>query len=175
MDATEDPNQEPPKRASIPLWVGFITALVVWEVLPWAISLLSPRYGWTTGRPGPWNLLGLIPVLIGNIVLFLGIIAHSAETPGRIDFEPDKPYLLTHGLYRYSRNPMYVSELMLIVGWVIFYGNIALLIALVAWFLFFNYYQIPLEERVMEARFGEAFREYKNNVPRWFGKVRKKT
>src|SRR5574341_1145374 len=127
--------------------------------------------GWPA-PPGPWNLLGLIPVILGNIGLFWGILAHSAQTPRRIDFQLDKPYLLTDGLYRVSRNPMYVAELILMFGWVIFYGSVALLIAWVVWWASFNFYVIPQEERVMEALYGDAYREYKSKVPRWFGKVR---
>lgn len=170
MNTTQNLNPEPLKRKSIPLWVGFIAAVVVWDVLPWAISLLSHRYGWTVDRPGPANLLGLIPVIVGNIGLFWGLLAHSAQTPRRIDFELDKPYLLGNGLYRYSRNPMYVAELILMFGWVIFYGSVAVLIGWVAWWASFNFYIIPQEERVMEASFGEAYREYKSKVRRWFGK-----
>jgi protein-S-isoprenylcysteine O-methyltransferase Ste14 len=62
---------------------------------------------------------------------------------------------------------MYLSELTLLLGWVIFYGSVAVLIAFVVWCLFFNYYAVPHEERAMEAHFGEVYREYKNKVSRW--------
>ena len=84
--------------------------------------------------------------------------------------ELDKSYLLKRGPYAFSRHPMYLSELTLLLGWMIFYGSVALLIAFVIWYVFFNFYAVPLEERVMEAHFGEAYREYKNQVPRWIGK-----
>ena len=173
MDTTQNPNQVPSKRKSIPLWVGFIAALLVWDVIPWAISLLLPRYGWTDGYPALWNRLGLIPVIVGNIGLFWGVLAHSAQTPMRIDFELDKLYLLTDRLYRYSRNPMYVAELILLFGWIVFYGSVALVIAFVIWYMFFNYYAIPQEERILEEHFGESYREYKTKVPRWFGKIQR--
>lgn len=88
--------------------------------------------------------------------------------------EPDKDYLLRNSLYAYSRNPMYLSELILMLGWVIFYGSAVLLIAFVAWTLFFNFYQVPLEKRILEAHFDESYREYKRRVPRWFGRIRKR-
>ena len=66
----------------IPLFYG---------VAPWAISWLTPRYGWEASRPGTWNLLGPIPVIVGNIGLFWGVLAHSDQTPRRIDFELNKP------------------------------------------------------------------------------------
>ena len=172
MNTTENPNQEPSKRASVPWWIGFVAALIVWEVVPWAISSLTPRYGWTQARPGIWNLLGLIPVVVGTIGLIWGLSLHSAESPKGIEWELDKSYLLRRGPYSFSRHPMYLSELTLLLGWVIFYGSIALLIFFVVWYLFFNYYAMPHEERILEAHFGEVYREYKNKVRRWFGKTR---
>ncbi len=84
--------------------------------------------------------------------------------------EMAKTYLLSEGAYRFSRNPMYLSELTLLFGWVIFYGSVALLIGFVVGWAFFNFYQIPREEGVLEASFGESYRAYKTRVARWFGK-----
>ena len=139
----------------------------------WAISLLTPRYGWVAGSPSIWNLLGLIPVLVGTIGLIWGVAAHSAQSREGIEMELDKSYLLSRGLYSFSRNPMYLSELVLLLGWVLFYGSIAVLIAFVVWYAFFNFYIVPLEERTLESHFGEAYREYKQKVSRWIGKIRR--
>ena len=173
MNSTKNSDQEPPKRASIPLWVGFVLALLVWEAIPWTLSLLTPRFGWATGHPGPWNMLGLIPVAIGTTGLLWGLLQHSAQTPRQLDWEPSKNYLLRDGLYRFSRNPMYFSELILMFGWIIFYGSVAVLLAFIAWWAFFNFYQVPSEERMLEASFGRPYHEYKNEVPRWIGKFRR--
>ena len=173
MSTSNISNRGQPKRTKfLSPWIAYPLALIVWEVLPWALSLLTPRYGWVAGHPSPWNLLGLIPVLVGTTGLIWGLALHSAQSPEGIEWELDRSYMLRGGLYAFSRNPMYLSELTLLFGWVIFYGSVALLIALVAWGLFFNYYQVPLEERILEAHFGKAYREYKNKVPRWLGKAR---
>jgi protein-S-isoprenylcysteine O-methyltransferase Ste14 len=65
---------------------------------------------------------------------------------------------------------MYLSELILLFGWVIFYGSIAVLISLLVWWALFSFVLVPQEERLIEARYGEAYHEYKRKVPRWFGK-----
>jgi len=172
MSTSNIPNSGQAKRAKfLPLWLAYPLALIVWGVVPWAISLLTPHYGWTAGHPGPWNLLGLIPVLVGTTGIIWGLVLHSAQSREGIEWELDKSYLLMRGPYAFSRNPMYLSELTLLFGWVIFYGSVALLIAFVVWCLFF-YHQVPLEERVMEAHFGEAYRAYQARVPRWLGKTR---
>ncbi len=174
MSTSNIPDSGQPKRVKfLSPWLAYALALIVWGVLPWALSLLTPRYGWAAGGPGFWNLLGLIPVLIGTIGLIGGLAVHSAQSSEGIEWELDRSYLLKRGLYAFSRNPMYLSELILLLGWVIFYGSVALLIAWVIWYLFFNYYQMPVEERTLEAHFGEAYREYKKKVPRWIGKTRR--
>jgi len=167
MNTADNPNQEPSKRASVPWWIGFVMALIVWEMSPWIISLLTPRYGWAAGRPGLWNLLGLIPVLVGTTGILWGVRLHSAQSPEGIEWELDKSYLLMRGPYAFSRHPMYLSELALLFGWSIFYGSVAVLIVFVVGCVFFNFVKVPHEERALEARFGEAYREYKKRVPRW--------
>ena len=174
MNTTEDPNLEQTKKVKhLSPWLAYPLALIVWWVLPWAISLLTSHYGWETGRPGLWNLFGLIPVLIGTIGLLWGVAVHSAQSLEGIEWELDKSYLLQGGMYAYSRHPMYLSELILLFGWIIFYGSVALVIAFVIGYLLFNYYAMPQEERILETHFGEAYREYKEKVPRWFGKIRR--
>jgi protein-S-isoprenylcysteine O-methyltransferase Ste14 len=66
---------------------------------------------------------------------------------------------------------MYLSELALLLGWAIFYGSMSVLIALLIAFVVFNFVAVPLEERALERRFGETYRQYKSNVPRWLGKI----
>jgi protein-S-isoprenylcysteine O-methyltransferase Ste14 len=157
MNTNENPKQEQSKKTKyLSPWLAYPLALIVWWVLPWAISLLTPRYGWAAGRPGLWNLLGSIPVLIGTIGLLWGVAVHSAQSPEGIEWELDKSYLLQRGMYAYSRHPMYLSELILLFGWIVFYGSVALVVAFVIGYLLFNYYAIPQEERILEAHFDEA-------------------
>ena len=82
-----------------------------------------------------------------------------------------KSYLLTRGSYALSRHPTYLSILTLLFGWVIFYGSFAVFIAFVAGCVFFNVAAV-VEERALEERFGQAYLEYENKIPRWFGKTR---
>lgn len=174
MNNIDRPDLEMPKRKSIPLWAGFVLSMVVWGGIPWALSLLTRHLGWVDGLPGPWNWVSLFPGILGLLGLLWGLLLHSGQTPRRLDMEPAKDYLLRNGLYRFTRNPMYLSELILMFGWVIFYGSGSVLIGLFAWWAFFNFYQVPSEERVLEANFGESYRTYKDEVPRWIGGHRRK-
>jgi len=149
----------------------YILFAIVWGLIPWAVSLLSLHNGWVVGHPSSWNLLGLIPLLVGLAGSLWGMVLHFSKSNGELDWEPDKNYLLTHGPYSFSRNPMYLFELTLLFGWVLFYGSVAVLIEFLVWWAFFHFFQIPQEEQTIEIHFGEAYREYKRKVPRWFGKT----
>ncbi len=65
---------------------------------------------------------------------------------------------------------MYVSGLFTWLGWVVFYGSPAVLVALVLLWSGFTFRVIPHEERQLEALFGDDYREYKRSVRRWIGR-----
>lgn len=179
MNKTKISNQDPSQRASVPGWVALIIALFFWVILlplvhagiPWALSLLGPRYAWMNGRPATWNLLGLIPIALATILLIWLMILHFSRIPKRVKVERTPTYLLTRGPYRFTRNPMYIAELLLWFGWAIFYGSIIISVALLVMALLMDKRVIAREEGDLAARFGEAYREYKKQVPRWFGQI----
>ena len=136
-------------------------------VAPWAISLLSARRGWDASGPGIWNLVGLLPIALGIAGLVWIAVAAFARTPQRV-LLPHPAFLLTSGPYAYSRNPMYVTELALWFGWAVFYGSVGVLIGFTI-FLTVLVSGVRYEERLLDARFGDAYRAYRSKVPRWIG------
>jgi protein-S-isoprenylcysteine O-methyltransferase Ste14 len=167
MNTSPPPTSGQPRR--IPRWLAFALFTIVWGLMPWLLSLLTPRYGWAAGRPGPWNLLGLIPLIIGIAGSLWTLTLHMAGSGHGLEWELTKSYLLTSGPYSFSRHPMYLFELTLILGWALFYGSIAVFTAFLGWWAWFSFSQVPSEEGVMEARFGAEYVEYKRRVPRWLG------
>jgi len=75
--------------------------------------------------------------------------------------------LVTSGIYRYTRNPMYLGLLLVLVGWAAWLANAASLPLLPVFVLYLNRYQIAPEERVLGERFGPAFSDYRAAVRRW--------
>jgi protein-S-isoprenylcysteine O-methyltransferase Ste14 len=67
---------------------------------------------------------------------------------------------------------MYLSGMVIWLGWIIFYGSVAVLGGAVVFWGSMALLVVPWEERNLEARFGEAYLRYKNSVPRWLGKRR---
>ena len=75
--------------------------------------------------------------------------------------------MVTSGVYRYTRNPMYLGMLCLLTGWGAWLGRWAPFCVLPVFVLYMNRFQIGAEERALEQRFGQAFREYAGRVRRW--------
>ena len=154
--------------------VGLVAIPAVHAGIPWALSHLGPRYGWADGGPGGWNLLGYAPVAVGAVLLLWIVVfglAQYRNLPERVPIDWSPAILMTGGPYAVSRHPMYVGELALWLGWAILYGSIPVLIgfsvlgALVACL-------VPREERALEAKFGDTYRQYKARVPALFGVAR---
>jgi protein-S-isoprenylcysteine O-methyltransferase Ste14 len=157
-----------PKWAIPLVWAILVSAIQV--LLPWAVSNIWLRFGWSEGAPGLWNVAGL-PIVVAGITLYAWCLYfhfRSYRTSVRVGFSP--PHLVNAGLYQFSRNPMYVAGLIAWLGWVVFYGSPAVFLAFVLLWLLFSYRVIPQEERQLEELFGEDYLEYKRTVRRWLGR-----
>ena len=98
--------------------------------------------------------------------------ARTRAVPERIELTQTPNFLLSGGLYAFTRNPMYLAELALLLGWALFYGSILVFIGFLIGCMVFNFVIVPQEERLLEARFGEAYRQYKQTTPRWLRTAR---
>lgn len=123
---------------------------------------------------GSPKLLRFAPQLLisANVRRSLGWITyrHLASSPKRIEVpQPAPEYLLTDGMYRWSRHPMYVAGITTWVGWAIYYGGLAVMAGALLFASAIAFIAVPYEERALQARFGEAYSRYRASVPRWFG------
>lgn len=75
--------------------------------------------------------------------------------------------LVTGGIYRFSRNPMYLGLATLLLAWAFYLGNLAALAGVALFVLYMNRFQIAPEERALEARFGAEYIAYRTRVRRW--------
>lgn len=85
-------------------------------------------------------------------------------TPAPID-APKK--LVVRGLYRYTRNPMYVGVLTIILGWAAFFRSPSLVLYALAVWACFHLFVVLYEERHLAAEFGSQYEAYRSRVPRW--------
>lgn len=113
----------------------------------------------------PYNLFGLLLIPVGiYFVLSPWYSFKKYDTPE--DFS-DSTALVKDGLYKYSRNPMYLGGVFILIGLAISTCNICALLAPLLFFIIMNYMFIPFEEKKMNSTFGEDYTKYKNIVRRW--------
>jgi protein-S-isoprenylcysteine O-methyltransferase Ste14 len=80
--------------------------------------------------------------------------------------------LVAAGFYRYVRNPMYVGVLAVILGHFLWFGYWNLLVYAILVFLSFHTFVTYYEEPVLKRKFGTAYEDYLQNVPRWIPRFR---
>lgn len=123
--------------------------------------------------PLPW------PVRVAGALIAIPSLLVSARSAGRFrevgtNILPyrDPDILVAGGDFRWTRNPMYVGFLGVLVGVAFAVGSLSGWIGAVVYFLYSQLWIIPFEGERMAAQFGDAFAEYRRRVPRWIGPVR---
>ncbi len=166
-------NKSPLPR-SIPRWsvpiIWAIGLIVLYVLAPWALSFIGPRFGWVGDSPALINFLGLILVALAFALLFRCISLHFARYQIRVPWDSRPQFLLVRGPYNVSRNPLYIADSVILLGWSIFYGNLVVLAAALAYSSYLAFVLVPSEERQLRERFGDDFARYCQAVPRWIGK-----
>jgi len=155
---------------------------VWWRLLKTAVfSVLAPG---TVGLFFPYSLRNsakdrivfpLVQHFVGGLLLFVGASIYlwcawdfavkGLGTPAPIDAPKN---LVVQGLYRYTRNPMYVGVAAMIVGQSICRGSIAIALYLFVVVTLFNLFVLFYEEPTLRRQFGEQYNTYCRVVPRWF-------
>ena len=114
----------------------------------------------------PFNWLGLVFVVIGNI-----FNKSSLDYFKKVD-TPESPYekstyLVTAGLYRFTRNPMYLGGILIILGIAVILGSLSpfFVLPFLIWAVQRSF--VRREESALEEIFGEEYRAYKKKVRRW--------
>jgi len=142
---------------------ALVFGLVVW--LMWWIASLDTIHFVNTelGRILFWILSG-IGVLFGVAGLYSFYRARTSIDPHK----PDKASsLVTTGVYRITRNPMYVGLAIILIGWAFRLGSLVSMMGVVIFVFYITHFQIIPEERAMQEKFGKAFEAYKSSVRRW--------
>jgi protein-S-isoprenylcysteine O-methyltransferase Ste14 len=118
----------------------------------------------------PWNRLGWVLVTIGFAIdAYSAAVFFKAKTTVNPMRVTGAMYLVTSGLYRWSRNPMYCGLIIGLIGWGVVLGSLAPLVAIVLFQRILVIVQIKPEELALEANFGDAYRDYTRRVNRWIG------
>lgn len=114
----------------------------------------------------PFNLAGLILFVTG-----LGVAKYSSDifekqgTNIQTFEEPD--ILVAEGIFKMSRNPMYLGFLIALAGLSLFFGTLSSIFIVILFFLITDRWYIKFEEDMMIEKFGEQYLTYKEQTRKW--------
>lgn len=115
------------------------------------------------------RLLLALPLVMAGLLFVLagGLSFRRARTT----VNPLKPAsasaLVTSGIYRYTRNPMYAGFALCLLAWGLYLANPLALLGVPEFVLYMNRWQVGPEERALERLFGSDFTAYQRQVRRW--------
>jgi len=139
--------------------------VLIFAVLMWLISQITPQI----------DFLGNFRILIPGIFIAAGVllmlVSASAFRKVKTTINPMRPEnssaLVTSGVYRFSRNPIYVADLLILLGWGFYLSNPYALVLIAVFVLYETRFQIMPEERALQTRFGDQYLDYTARVRRW--------
>ncbi len=141
------------------------TVLVPGTVAVYVPLLMAQDHSAASGRPA---LAIALAILVLGAAIYAWCVWDFATfgrgTPAPID-APKK--LVVRGLYRYTRNPMYVGVLTVILGWAVLFQAVNLVVHALVIGTCFHLFIVFYEERHLVQEFGSQYETYRSSVPRW--------
>lgn len=140
---------------------GVVGVLVPYLILRGTEDSFFPD-AWTAS-----HFVGALLIVAGTTIVLACVLRFATEGKGTLSpLDPTKK-LVVRGLYRYSRNPMYVGMMTVLAGEAIFWWSGAMVIYSVIVFVAFNLFILLHEEPRCRREFGAEYEEYCRNVRRW--------
>ena len=146
----------------------FLRALFAFSLLPGIVAFLVP---FMLASFDPWRertfWIGLPVITVGVVCLVCCVVDFYRAGKGTLaPWDPPKRLVII-GLYRLVRNPMYVSVIVLLVGWGIYFGSWLILAYAIVMFTAFHLRVVLYEEPKLSELFSDDWHRYRAAVGRW--------
>jgi protein-S-isoprenylcysteine O-methyltransferase Ste14 len=146
------------QRIPPPAWFAIALALIVGLHRYFPIASLIPA---------PWHYSGIAIASVGVFVAVWAVVLFRHAGTTIIPLQ-ESSALITTGPYRFTRNPMYLSMALLLLGAAVFAGSLSPLIVIPAFVVIIQVLFIAREEAMLAQRFPAEFAAYSTKVRRWF-------
>lgn len=146
------------------------------KVHPPIVLFAVAGFMWLVSAAAPWAAVSLpfknlLAAAVAAVSSLLAIPSFVAFFAAKTTIHPDKPErtstLVVTGAYAITRNPMYLSLLILLVAWAVYLSSVSAALLVPLFPAYLNRFQIGPEERILKARFGAQYEEYARRVRRW--------
>jgi protein-S-isoprenylcysteine O-methyltransferase Ste14 len=145
-------------------WRAVLAFLILPGMVAFVIPLLVIR---PIADSDSFSMIGVVPVLIGLTLLLWCVRDFYVAGKGTLAPWAPPKNLVVVGLYRFSRNPMYIAVISILLGWALSFRSWALWIYAIAVALAFHLRVVLNEEPFLARTHGEAWLQYKSRVARW--------
>jgi protein-S-isoprenylcysteine O-methyltransferase Ste14 len=154
----------PASMGKLELRVPPVALVLLFALAMWAVARWVPQA--TLVRPSSW--VASLPALAGGLFALAGVLAfrrvHTTVNPVTPQASSS---VVTTGVYRFSRNPMYLGFLLVLASFALHLGNVGSALLLPMFVAYMNRYQIRPEERALHQKFGSEYQRYTERVRRW--------
>lgn len=142
-----------------PLALVFLIGALMWLISAYAMFTIAL----------PWrSTFAIVVCTVGIAIVLAGVLTfRRAKTTVNPLTPQATTSMVTSGIYRFTRNPMYLGFLLVLAGWAMYLSNLLAfaLLPLFVWYM--SRFQIVPEERALGEKFSQAFTAYKGSVRRW--------
>jgi protein-S-isoprenylcysteine O-methyltransferase Ste14 len=116
--------------------------------------------------PQPWNLTGIVPLIAG---MAMNLAADRAFKQAGTTVKPyqESSVLITDGVYQFSRNPMYLGFVLILLGLALLLAALSPFIVIILYAVAMDQIFIRVEERMLAEKFGDQWDNYRVNVRKW--------
>ena len=142
-----------------PVIMGLV-AVFMW----WLADMFSAVHEIRFQHKGLSVVLGFIGLVISLIAIIFFKRSSTTVDPKNLN---KTTTLVSSGIYKYSRNPMYLGVLIMLLGWAFYLGNLLSLFGLALYVIYITRFQIVPEERYLKEKFGQQFLDYMSRTRRW--------
>jgi len=152
-------------RAAFSLLAALYFAAMFFVAFP--AALLWATHADLVPHLGGARALGLVPIVLGNLVV-ARLVARFVHDGRGTQVPVAPPKVLVHeGLFRWTRNPMYLAYVVIILGEAMLFASWTLVAYAFACWALAHFYVVHFEEPHLRRRFGAAYDDYCRTVPRW--------
>ncbi|WP_455245102.1 methyltransferase family protein [Petrachloros mirabilis] len=146
----------------------FLRALIAFLVLPGTVAFIVPvAWLWYTDRTQLDLPFGLVILVVGVAGLMWCVRDFYVSGKGTLAPWAPPEKLVVVGLYRYSRNPMYISVALMLLGWAVSFGSLFLYLYTLIVVTAFHIRVVWGEEPWLARKYGSDWERYSSQVRRW--------
>ena len=136
------------------------------KIPPPIIAAICAAFAWHISQLTPELTLLWEPRVV--IAIAVSLLAFRRADTTINPLSPEKANTVVQaGIYRLTRNPMYLGLALILFGFCIYLGNPLSILAVIAFIAYITRFQIIPEERALTEKFGQSYTQYRNSVRRW--------